>query len=352
MASSCSEVIANVFTDQYDTFQETNEYNFTWVITNLHAWMIDASSKTEVCSAIFPSGRNHAVTWYLQFVHTGQSDQSYCSLCLMLQPTEATVSAKYVLSMINSKNVTIVSVPGEGSCTVGKEYGSSSFIQREKLLDKTLFPDDKLIISCKITATVGFFSRLQPGCVQKWHFPTSDLVENMGSLLGSGKYGDVTITVSGQKFLAYKGILAARSPVFAAMFSTDMQESAKNSVKIPDIEPAVFKELLRFIYTGQVNELGSMAYQLYSAADKYEMLSLRMLCREAIMSALSKDSVAETLKFADVYSDDGMKASAIQFLSSKQAVGVTETAGWMDLVAKRPHLANEVVEAVVTKLPD
>lgn len=316
MASSCSEVIANVFTDQYDTFQETNEYNFTWVITNLHAWMIDASSKAEVCSAIFPSGRNHAVTWYLKFVHTGQSDQSYCSLCLMVQPTEATVSAKYVLSMINSKNVTIVSIPGEGRCTVGKEYGSSSFIQREKLLDKTLFPDDKLIMSCKITATMGFFSRLQPGCVQKWHFPTSDLVENMSSLLGSEKYGDVTITVSGQKFLAYKGILAARSPVFAAMFSTDM------------------------------------AYQLYSAADKYEMLSLRTLCREAIMSGLSKGSVAETLKFADVYSDDGMKASAIQFLSSKQAVGVTETAGWMDLVAKRPHLANEVVEAVVTKLPD
>ena len=36
--------------------------------------------------------------------------------------------------------------------------------------------------------------------------------------------------------------IASRSPVFAKMFSSDMLESATNTLYIPDIEPDVLKE--------------------------------------------------------------------------------------------------------------
>lgn len=352
MASSSSEITANVFTDETVTYQEKNEYKFTWTITNLQAWLTVASTNSAILSSVFPTGGSNVITWRLKFVHSYPHSPFYCSLLLVLQPhIWHIVKAKYELSMINSKNVIIASFSGEASCSSNKDYGSSSFIIREKLLDKTLFPDDMLKVGCKITATVGFLQQVHPGTVQKWQFPSSELIEGLSSLLESDKYGDVTITVADQKFTAYKGILATRSPVFAAMFSVDMQESAQNAVTISDTEPAVFGELLRYIYTGQVNELSAMAFQLYAAADKYELISLKTLCREAIMSGLTLENVAETFKFADVYSDDGLKKCAIKFLSSGRAIGVTETAGWKDLAATNLPLAWQVIEAMAAKLP-
>lgn len=71
-----------------------------------------------------------------------------------------------------------------------------------------------------------------------------------------------------RQFSAHKAILAARSPVFAAMFEHGMEESRANRVQISDIEPDTLAEVLRFIYTGQVVGVDKMAQELLAAADK------------------------------------------------------------------------------------
>ena len=83
------------------------------------------------------------------------------------------------------------------------------------------------------------------------------------------KHSDVTINVTGQQFRAHKVILATRSPVFAAMFEHPSKENMTGIVDIADIEVNVFKELLRYIYTGQVPSLrmDEVAAGLLAAAD-------------------------------------------------------------------------------------
>ncbi|VDM36143.1 unnamed protein product [Hydatigera taeniaeformis] len=73
-----------------------------------------------------------------------------------------------------------------------------------------------------------------------------------------------------RQFKAHKAILAARSPVFAAMFEHGMTESRANRVNITDVEPDILGEVLRFIYTGRVVGLDNpvMAQELLAAADK------------------------------------------------------------------------------------
>ena len=44
---------------------------------------------------------------------------------------------------------------------------------------------------------------------------------------------------------AHRNILACRSPVFEAMFCGDIKEGNKKPVRIEDIEPNVFKDLLK-----------------------------------------------------------------------------------------------------------
>jgi len=77
-----------------------------------------------------------------------------------------------------------------------------------------------------------------------------------------------------KEFRVHKSILAARSSVFDAMFSHDLEECKQNRVEIPDVDVDVFYEMLRFIYTGEVRDLDELAFEMFEAADKVRTLRL------------------------------------------------------------------------------
>lgn len=98
--------------------------------------------------------------------------------------------------------------------------------------------------------------------------PECRLSDDFGQLFENQKFSDVTLAVSGREFQAHKAILAARSPVFAAMFEHEMEERKHNRVEILDVDHEVLREMLRFIYTGKAASLDKMADDLLAAADK------------------------------------------------------------------------------------
>lgn len=101
--------------------------------------------------------------------------------------------------------------------------------------------------------------------------PECRLADELGGLWENSRFTDCCLCVAGQEFQAHKAILAARSPVFSAMFEHEMEESKKNRVEINDVEPEVFKEMMCFIYTGKAPNLDKMADDLLAAADKYAL---------------------------------------------------------------------------------
>lgn len=98
--------------------------------------------------------------------------------------------------------------------------------------------------------------------------PECRLSEDLSQLFESQKFSDVILTVGGKEFYAHKAILAARSPVFAAMFEHEMEEKKQNRVDITDMDHEVMKEMLKFIYSGKSPQLEKMADELLAAADK------------------------------------------------------------------------------------
>ena len=98
--------------------------------------------------------------------------------------------------------------------------------------------------------------------------PECRLSEDLSGLFESQKFSDVILSVNGREFFAHKAILAARSPVFAAMFEHEMEEKKQNRVEITDMDHDVLREMLRFIYTGKAPNLEKMADDLLAAADK------------------------------------------------------------------------------------
>ncbi len=91
---------------------------------------------------------------------------------------------------------------------------------------------------------------------------------NFGTLLKTGNFSDVIFVVENKELYAHKAIICARSPVFAGMFSSDCKENNENQVNIHDVPVKVFEELLQFMYTNQITQVGKYATELLMAADK------------------------------------------------------------------------------------
>ena len=106
--------------------------------------------------------------------------------------------------------------------------------------------------------------------------------------------------------MCHKAILAARSQVFQAMFSHDMEEKKNCRVEVKDVEPDVMAELLRFIYTGKT--AANLAADLLAAADKYALERLKVMCEEALCNGLTVENVCDVLKIADLHSAEQLKA--------------------------------------------
>ena len=100
------------------------------------------------------------------------------------------------------------------------------------------------------------------------------------------------------------------------MFEHEMEERKHNRVEISDVDHEVFREMLRFIYTGKAANLERMADDLLAAADKYALERLKVMCEEALCTNLSTENSAEVLILADLHSADQLKAQAIDFINT------------------------------------
>ena len=98
---------------------------------------------------------------------------------------------------------------------------------------------------------------------------------------------------------AHKNILMARSVFFWSLFKSGMKESVSNKVELDD-DPAIFKELLKFLYSGLLpGNMDEIATKLLPVADKYAVEELKELCKLSLRRNLSAKSVVQVMQLAD-----------------------------------------------------
>ena len=93
-----------------------------------------------------------------------------------------------------------------------------------------------------------------------------------GKTFGDKNFLDVKIVAGDEEFHCHRNILAGRSPVFKAMFLSEMIENTSRTVDIRDIRPEVAREMLQFIYSGSTKEdvLKEKSKELLAAAERYQ----------------------------------------------------------------------------------
>ncbi|XP_065306772.1 speckle-type POZ protein isoform X3 [Dermacentor albipictus] len=330
------------------------KFSYMWTINNFSFCREEMGEVLK--SSTFSAGANDKLKWCLRVNPKGLDEESkdYLSLYLLLVScNKSEVRAKFKFSILNAKREETKAMESQRAYRFvqGKDWGFKKFIRRDFLLDEAngLLPDDKLTLYCEVSVVADSVNISGQNNAIQFKVPECRLSDDFGHLFESQKFSDVILSVNGREFYAHKAILAARSPVFAAMFEHEMEEKKQNRVEITDMDHEVLREMLRFIYTGRAPNLDKMADDLLAAADKYALERLKVMCEEALCSNLSVETAAEVLILADMHSADQLKAHAIDFINTRHATDVMETAGWKTMIHRQPHLIAEAFRALATQ---
>lgn len=309
-------------------------------------------------SCTFTSEQDPSLMWCLRVNPKGLDEESrdYLSLYLLLiSGSRNEVRAKFKFSILNNKGEERKAMESQRAYRFvqGKDWGFKKFIRRDFLMDEAngLLPDDKLTLFCEVNVVTDAVNTSGVTSTnRRMTVPDLRLHKDFGTLLERGCFSDVTVVVDDVEFKAHKAVLAARSPVFNAMFEHSMmEENRKGRVQIKDMDKDVLHEVLEYIYTGQAPNLSKMADDLLSAADKYALDGLKALCEDALCENLTTENAANVLILADMHSVDQLKAMAIDFINSN-AFEVMRTSSWNELVTGHPHLVAETYKALVSQV--
>jgi len=130
---------------------------------------------------------------------------------------------------------------------------------------------------------------------------------------------DVTLTSGEKVFYCHKGILSARSPVFKAMFQSNMKENELGTVEIEDIQQEAFSEFLQYIYTGSISlSFDKYGKELLAVADKYQVDKLKRACKKELISKLDAENCSEMIVMAECNKSMKLKKAAFEFFNKSK----------------------------------
>ncbi|KAF8777735.1 Speckle-type POZ protein like [Argiope bruennichi] len=126
---------------------------------------------------------------------------------------------------------------------------------------------------------------------------------------------DVELKTEKKSLFVHKFVLCARSPVFLAMLTSEMKENITKYIEIEDISVESLEKFLIFLYTDAFEDIEwDTVFELYYAADKYQVERLKLLCSSYLVENVDCDSVCELLTLADRHHDCTLKRKVDDFI--------------------------------------
>ena len=116
-----------------------------------------------------------------------------------------------------------------------------------------------------------------------------ELLERLDILRNNDIFCDVTIAVKDKEFKVHKAVLAAASPFFLALLTSNMKESNEQLIKV-DLEEAtesVVEDALKYLYTGNVTINEERAHNLLAMANYLLLPSLKTMVSDFFNRVLS-----------------------------------------------------------------
>ncbi|XP_063974701.1 speckle-type POZ protein B-like [Diachasmimorpha longicaudata] len=265
----------------------THQVAYSWKINNF--LRRPEKLKEKLVSPMFCSKTNRDKIWRLEIFPKGDNNHSedYVALYVRMKSLKQSeecvhecVCVDCALSILNSGTkekcfeMHFKSNFGENKSLCGYRR----FISREKLSsERDLYMTNGLLmINCRLSWQLLELDT--PDVMEQEIISTANLhrlQDDMKAFLNNSTFSDVTLIAEDMTIPAHKIILAARSPVFTAMFKYPlMMESQSNEVKIQGVSLRVVLGMLEYIYTDQIRDEG-LVRELLKVADRYQIEGLK-----------------------------------------------------------------------------
>lgn len=210
------------------TVIKVNKFIHTWTIKNFKFLYPEAAGRT-IMSLPFTNGVNNENEWQIWIYPDGydSNHMNYVGLHLNLNNTPPVQKAHLIVSLVDKKEKENVHAETHFKIQRGS-YEHRTFIQlvsKDDIYDegKGLLPNGNLTIKCTMYIQDGI-THSDDEVASKIQTIDKEIRDDFERLLDDENFGDVKLVVGKKEFFVYKGMLAARSPVFAAMFQHNMRD--------------------------------------------------------------------------------------------------------------------------------
>ena len=231
-------------------------------------------------------------------------------------------------------------------------YWISTFFKGNELtINHDYLYNGDLIIVCDITVThldsPVHVTRTSTQ-VERLKVPSFDLSRMMDGARQRDRYTDVTIVTKEKEFKAHKVVLACQSAILEERWK---KEGDGGRIEMLDVPVDIMDAILTYIYTGKVNDIDKTAYDLLPKANEYQLEGLKATCEEALIKALTSQTVVDILLMADRHNARNLRESCMLFIA-KNITDVKKSSAWMEDKLKNTNkdLLTEVLEHVVKSL--
>ncbi|XP_013142822.1 PREDICTED: BTB/POZ domain-containing protein 2-like [Papilio polytes] len=188
-----------------------------------------------------------------------------------------------------------------------------------------------------IPSSSSAIENLQPsnntGRLHNWQATKTTVKERLSFLFNNEILSDVHFIVgrdaNQQVIPAHKFVLSVGSAVFDAMFNGVLATKSEE-VELPDVEPAAFLHLLKFLYSDEVR-IGpeSVMTTLYTAK-KYAVAALEEHCVDFLKSNLGTDNAFLLLTQARLFDEPQLAALCLEMID-KNTVDALNAEGFTDI---------------------
>ena len=289
-----------------------------------------------ITSPVFYNRSNKEIEWALLVYPKGFNSDSkdHLSLFVKLNSAEETVFAMFTLSILTSNN----KILAECCTRIAIDFqeregrGLSKLLKLEVLnQNSTYLDDDELRFKCEIKY-VSYHGQLNSLTIQHQQLAQAVLNFNFSEPMCSAAHSDIVVEVKGKQFKAHRAILASRSSVICNMIQAlNRNDTHSNVLKFEDMEPEIFAEISRFIYTDEVKNLEELAPKILPIAEQYKLNLLKIRCEFSIARNVRIENCCQLLLLADRYSAMELKKIVLDFIRSN-AADVIKTPNWKEFV--------------------
>ena len=115
---------------------------------------------------------------------------------------------------------------------------------------------------------------------------SSNVLSGLRTFFRDNIYTDVTVSIQGEEFRAHRAILAASSPYFHTLFTSNLGQPNSDVIELQCTTYNAFKQVIEFVYTGQIEVNGENLEEILEAACLFQIVSIQNACETYLKSEI------------------------------------------------------------------